>query len=376
MNVLEANKAIIKYLKGRWGVARASTRRYLHNYPHCWRTDEPLIYKAHELLVRAGDGLPRTAWWSSTSEIRWIPDARARRVASASGSRARGTGRSAATGSGARPCPSGRATIPDTRASTSTGASTNSSATSGSKPDRSSPPAHRRARAAQPRRSDRAVRMMRRVPDVLDCWFESGSMPFAQVHYPFENKEWFENHFPGGFHRGVHRPDPWVVLHPDGARHGALRPSAVQELHVPRHRAGSRGSEAQQAAAQLPGPGGGLRDLRLRRAALVPDRVADPARRGSAHRAGRPWDRRGRPARPQPDLERLLLLHAVRQRGRRRGALAHRLRAPAGPLHPREDARPRRGRHGRPGRLRRRGRLCTGPRVHGRAQQLVHPPEP
>jgi isoleucyl-tRNA synthetase len=41
--------------------------------------------------------------------------------------------------------------------------------------------------------------MMRRVPDVLDCWFESGSMPFAQVHYPFENNEWFDSHFPGDF---------------------------------------------------------------------------------------------------------------------------------------------------------------------------------
>ncbi|OKL47211.1 isoleucine--tRNA ligase [Boudabousia liubingyangii] len=41
--------------------------------------------------------------------------------------------------------------------------------------------------------------MMRRIPDVLDCWFESGSMPFAQVHYPFENQDWFENHYPGDF---------------------------------------------------------------------------------------------------------------------------------------------------------------------------------
>jgi len=40
---------------------------------------------------------------------------------------------------------------------------------------------------------------MRRIPDVLDCWFESGSMPYAQVHYPFENKEWFENNFPADF---------------------------------------------------------------------------------------------------------------------------------------------------------------------------------
>jgi isoleucyl-tRNA synthetase len=41
--------------------------------------------------------------------------------------------------------------------------------------------------------------VMRRVPEVLDCWFESGSMPFAQVHYPFENREWFDSHYPGDF---------------------------------------------------------------------------------------------------------------------------------------------------------------------------------
>ena len=40
---------------------------------------------------------------------------------------------------------------------------------------------------------------MRRIPDVLDCWFESGSMPYAQSHYPFENKELIENHFPADF---------------------------------------------------------------------------------------------------------------------------------------------------------------------------------
>ena len=40
---------------------------------------------------------------------------------------------------------------------------------------------------------------MRRIPDILDCWFESGSMPYAQVHYPFENKEKFERNFPADF---------------------------------------------------------------------------------------------------------------------------------------------------------------------------------
>lgn len=40
---------------------------------------------------------------------------------------------------------------------------------------------------------------MHRVPEVLDCWFESASVPFAQKHYPFENKEWFESHYPSDF---------------------------------------------------------------------------------------------------------------------------------------------------------------------------------
>ncbi|HHW03210.1 MAG TPA: isoleucine--tRNA ligase [Thermoanaerobacterales bacterium] len=40
---------------------------------------------------------------------------------------------------------------------------------------------------------------MRRVPEVIDCWFDSGSMPFAQHHYPFENEEYFKNHFPADF---------------------------------------------------------------------------------------------------------------------------------------------------------------------------------
>ncbi len=40
---------------------------------------------------------------------------------------------------------------------------------------------------------------MRRIPDILDVWFDSGSMPFAQVHYPFENQSWFEHHYPGDF---------------------------------------------------------------------------------------------------------------------------------------------------------------------------------
>lgn len=41
--------------------------------------------------------------------------------------------------------------------------------------------------------------MLHRVSEVFDCWFESGSMPYAQVHYPFENRKEFEDAFPADF---------------------------------------------------------------------------------------------------------------------------------------------------------------------------------
>jgi len=53
-------------------------------------------------------------------------------------------------------------------------------------------------------------KMMKRVPDVLDCWFESGSMPYAQEHYPFENKEKFDKNFPAQFiAEGVDQTRAW-----------------------------------------------------------------------------------------------------------------------------------------------------------------------
>ena len=96
------------------------------------------------------------------------------------------------------PVPSGRATTRGTRASTSTAAWTSSRRISAS----GQRILHRPAidELVRPNPDDPTGQsMMRRVEDVLDCWFESGSMPFAQVHYPFENAEWFEGHFPADF---------------------------------------------------------------------------------------------------------------------------------------------------------------------------------
>lgn len=42
-------------------------------------------------------------------------------------------------------------------------------------------------------------KLLKRVSEVFDCWFESASMPYAQQHYPFENKERFEENFPADF---------------------------------------------------------------------------------------------------------------------------------------------------------------------------------
>ena len=65
--------------------------------------------------------------------------------------------------------------------------------------DRPAPAVHRRADPAQPGRPDRAVDHAPGRPTSSTCWFDSGSMSFAQVHYPFENADWFEHHFPGDF---------------------------------------------------------------------------------------------------------------------------------------------------------------------------------
>ena len=53
---------------------------------------------------------------------------------------------------------------------------------------------------------------LRHIGKVLDCWFESGSMPFAQFHYPFENKQKFEDSFPSRFHYRGYGPNQGLVL--------------------------------------------------------------------------------------------------------------------------------------------------------------------
>lgn len=119
---------------------------------------------------------------------------------------------------------------------------------------------------------------MHRISDVLDCWFESGSMSFAQFHYPFENKEKFE-HFPADYIvEYIGQTRGWFYLLHVMATAPFDRPG-VQERDLPRHRARFRRPEDVEAPAQLPGRERRVRQVRFRRHALVPYVVADPARR-------------------------------------------------------------------------------------------------
>ncbi len=67
---------------------------------------------------------------------------------------------------------------------------------------------------------------MRRVPEVIDAWYDSGSMPFAQWHAPFENQDVFEQRFPADYICEAHRPDARLVLLAARDLHAALGPLA------------------------------------------------------------------------------------------------------------------------------------------------------
>ncbi len=243
--------------------------------------------------------------WSSTRRSAGCPST-SRTASSASGWRTPATGRSPATGSGARRSRSGAATTRRTPASTSTARSTSSSATSAS---RSPDDLHRPFvdELTRPNPDDPTGQStMRRVDDVLDVWFDSGSMSFAQVHYPFENADWFEHHFPGDFIvEYIGQTRGWFYTMHVLATALFDRPAFATCLS---HGIvlGSDGKKMSQVAAQLPRRARGLRPRRRRRDALVPDVSPDPARRQPRrHRAGHP---RLGAAGADPAVEQLVLL--------------------------------------------------------------------
>lgn len=193
-NVFDANKDIIRDLKADGRVLRHES--YDHSYPHCWRTDTPLIYKAvqswyvkvsafRDRMVELNQGITWVPGHVRDGLFgKWLENAHDWNI-----SRNRFWG---------SPLPVWKSDDPRYPRVDVYGSIEELERDFGVKLD----DLHRPAIDAlvRPNPDDPTGKsMMRRIEDVFDCWFESGSMPFAQVHYPFENKDWFESHFPGDF---------------------------------------------------------------------------------------------------------------------------------------------------------------------------------
>ena len=194
MQVFEANQPVIRALRAAGTLVRSDS--YVHAYPHCWRTDTPLVYRAvSSWFVKVTAIKDRLL--ACNQEIRWVPE----HVRDGSfgkwleNARDWSISRNRFWGS---PIPVWRSDDPAYPRTDVYGSLDEIERDFGVRPT----DLHRPAidELTRPNPDDPTGRStMRRVTDVLDCWFESGSMPFAQVHYPFENQEWFESHFPGDF---------------------------------------------------------------------------------------------------------------------------------------------------------------------------------
>lgn len=192
--VFETNEPIMQWLKQNGLLVKKE--QYTHSYPFCWRTDTPLIYKAmSSWFVRVTEF--RDEMVRLNQEINWVPEhiKDGRFGKWLEGARDWSISRNRFWGT---PIPVWKSDDPQYPHIDVFGSlaeireKTGVEVTDLHKPYIDD--------VVYPNPTDPTGKsMMRRVSDVFDCWFESGSMPYAQVHYPFANKEWFESHFPADF---------------------------------------------------------------------------------------------------------------------------------------------------------------------------------
>ncbi len=180
-----------------------SAPKFEHDYPHCWRCNTPLIYYARDTwfieMTKVRDDLIK-----NNNTVNWIPEniGKGRFGDWLQNVQDWGLSRNRYWGTPLNiwECDCGH--------KHSIGSIEELKAMSSNCPDNIE--LHRPFIDAVTIKCDKCGGEMKRVPEVIDCWFDSGSMPFAQWHYPFENKELFDAQFPANFiSEGVDQTRGW-----------------------------------------------------------------------------------------------------------------------------------------------------------------------